>query len=168
MLVDSRRAVPADLPVPKNAQMKPAGVLIDTGTGKRIPFAVWADMETGEYEALTPAPNGVDYHCDLETGEPLRYRGRARGRLELVSAEGARDLAPPPRKVTGVIEPMSPEQKRHGVEQYKRVYFEVWQFRGESKRVVDTRFADYLAKSNFLDAFVLRRHVPTGGSIHVR
>lgn len=34
------------------------GVLIDAATGKRIPFARWANLDTGEYEALAATPDG--------------------------------------------------------------------------------------------------------------
>jgi len=48
------------------------GVLVNANTGERIPFARWANLETGEFEALV---------IDAATGRPARpnrvYRGRA-------------------------------------------------------------------------------------------
>ncbi len=140
---------------------KPAGVLVDLGTGLRIPFARKVDFERGTYEHLVPAPNGVDVLVD-EYGKPLVRQGRAVGRLELVPLDKAATIgaAPPPQKVYSPIEPLSADQKIDGLEQYKRVYVEVWQWRGESRKCADERFhAEFLRKNSFLDAFVIRRKV---------
>ena len=149
---------------------KPAGVLIDTGTGKRIPFARKVDYDTGDYEYLAPAPNGTDIMVDPYTRAPVVRRGKAVGRLELVPFDKAAAIGcGPPKKVPCRIEPLTKDEKIAGLEQYKKVYIEVWQgIRGESRRCVEERFTDYLGAEAmaFLDCFRLRtRPVRTGGII---
>jgi len=122
------------------------------------------DTETGEYEYLQPAPNGVDVLCD-ELDQPIVVKGKAKGKLELVPLDGAAQFGfRLPQRVKSPIQPMTVEQKIDGLDTYKRVYTQVWQWRGESRRCVDTRWADYLAQSDFLDCFVLKRRlVPVKG-----
>ena len=132
------------------------GVVIDTGTGKRIPFVRKADFETGEYEALAVAPNGVDYLAD-EDGKVVVVRGRAVGKLELVPLERAKDLGRKPVKVESPIEPMTADEKREGLDQYRRTYFDVWRWRGEADRCVHSRWEEFLQQNDFLDCFVLKR-----------
>jgi hypothetical protein len=56
-----------------------------------------------------------------------------------------------------VIEPIRPEVRLDGLEQYKRAYLHVWNYRGESRRCVADRWSEFLLKNDFLDAFVIRR-----------
>lgn len=121
-----------------------AGILIDRGTGRRIPLARWFDEETGEWEAFAEAPNGA-VRCD-EQGRPILRRGRAVGRLELVPLGKAKLLPGPP-----------PTPAAEGLASYQRLYFEVWQWRGEAQRCVNGRWIDFLKQNEFLDAFVIRR-----------
>lgn len=124
---------------------KPAGVLVDRGTGKRIPFARWFDDETGEYEALQATADGKDILCE-EDGSPIVVRGRAVGRLELVPVAGAAPIGQrPPKRVDG------------GTEVYKKLYFDVWALRGESKRCTSVRFEEYIKKAKFLDDFMVKK-----------
>jgi len=46
------------------APEKPAGVVVDTGTGRRIPFVRKYDTETGEYEAIEATADGKNYRLD--------------------------------------------------------------------------------------------------------
>lgn len=145
---------------------KPAGVLIDTGTNRRIPYARRANFDTGEYEALVegPEPDSVIVGDD-DREEPVVVRGRAVGKLKLVPLEQAHafGLEVEPRKVRQTVLPMTADQRIAGLEQYKQVYVKVWnELRRESRRCVDDRWAEYLSKSDFLDAYVLKRRiVPT-------
>lgn len=158
MLIDARKADAPPGMVPVNTQGKPAGVLYDHGTGQRIPMARAFNSETGEWEALTPAPNGVDYVCDAETGAPIIRRGRSKGRLELVPIGQAATIGVPPPKPQPVTppKPLSVEERRDGLECYRKVHREVWQGRGDSKRVVDSKFQAYLMQHDFLDAYIFR------------
>lgn len=134
-----------------------AGVVIDHGTGQRIPFVRWYDSDTGEYEAIRVASNGVDYACD-DKWKPITYRAKAVGRLELVPWNDAVKvgLIPEPKKVKD-----ERPNIREGLETYQKLFVEVWQFRGESRRVVDERFDTYLRQNNFLDHLILRRRPVT-------
>lgn len=127
-----------------DARSGAAGVLIDQGTGQRIPLARWFDDETGEWEAFVPAPNGAVRLDD--DGRPLLRRGRAKGRLVLVPVGKAKVLPAPERPALA-----------EGLAVYQRVYFDVWRFRGEAKRCVGDRWREFLAKNDFLDCFVVRR-----------
>ncbi len=137
---------------------KPAGVLIDRGTGKRIPLAFKADMDTGEWEAHVPAPNGTDIQAD-ELHRPMTCKGRAVGKLELVSMEGAEHFGvKPPQLVDSPVVVITKDMKLAGLDSYKRTYFQVWNnFRGEAQKCVNDRFSDYLKKNQFLDTFCIRR-----------
>lgn len=137
-----------------------SGVLVDSGTGRRIPFPVWFDPDTGEYEAIKVAANGVDMACD-EDYRSITYRARAQGQLKLLPFGQAASIgqAPPPKQVVDAA--FTAERRMAGLEQYKRVYHEVWRWRGESRRAVDDRWDDFIAQSDFLDHFVLRRRSST-------
>lgn len=141
---------------------QPRGVLIDRGTNKRIPLAIWFDPETGEYEAYKAAPNGHDILVGNDE-RPVKYKGKSKGKLELLATGQARLLghaAMPPRKVKEVIEPAIDEEA--GLEIYKKCYIEVWSWRGMPRRSIDDRWSDYLSKTDFLDSFILKRRiVPT-------
>lgn len=139
------------------SKTKLAGVLIDTGTGKRIPFARRFDPETGEYEHFVPAPNGVDILVD-DRFVPFIRRGKAVGRLELVPLDDARLLGSDckPKKVQGTILPLSRDEKVAGLETYKRVYVQVWsELRGEARKTVDSKWEDFLRNNDFLDEFLI-------------
>ena len=144
-------------------------VVIDTGTGKRIPKVVWFDSLTGEYEYLVLAPNGHDMLMD-EYGKTISRRGRAVGKLELVPIEQAANLGQfklPPKKVHSPIQPLSKDEKIAGLECYKDVYITVWQdVKRVDRETVNQKWLDYLRKTPFLDSFVLRRRsTPTGGAV---
>ena len=136
------------------------GVLYDTGTGKRIPFARRYDPDTGEYEHFLPAPNGVDVIGD-DCGVPLLRRGKARGKLVLLDDGKAAHLGvkPAPAKVVPqTVEPMTAEERIEGLEVYKRCYFQVNnEFRGEAKRNVNDKWQEYLKGTGFLDHFLLTK-----------
>lgn len=156
---------PTDAPVPVNSKRRPAGVLVDQGTGKRIPFPRVVDTENGYVEYLVPAANGVDVLIDAYTQQPYVRKYKAVGKLVLLPMAQADKLGvPPPKKVESVIEPMRPEEKVEGLRQYKKLYLEVWNgFRGEAVKCVNDRFAEYLKQNSFLDAFVLAKTtVPVG------
>lgn len=71
------------------------GVLLDAATRQRIPFACWANLDTGEYVAFKATPDGKD-----QLWPPEKYSGRAQ-RLEFVG-----DVAPPIRaQVTSAVDP---------------------------------------------------------------
>lgn len=143
---------------------KPAGVLIDHGTGRRIPFARTVDFSTGEYTYLCPAPNGVDILVDPYTRRPFVRKGKAVGRLELVPFEKAAAIGcKAPEKVESNIQPMSPDERIEGMRQYQRCFMDVEKWRGNSRRVIDTKFEEFCKQSSFLDSFVIRRTVPTKG-----
>lgn len=157
---------PTDAPVPVNKKRLPAGVLVDQGTGKRIPFPRKVDMETGEVEYLVPAANGVDVLIDPYTQQPYVRKYKAVGKLVLVPMDKADKLGvPAPRKVVSEIQPMTPEEKVEGLRQYKKLYFDVWNgLRGEARKCTNERFGEYLVKNHFLDSWVLKSvTVRTGG-----
>lgn len=145
------------------APEKPGGVLVDRGTGKAIRFARKFDTATGEWEAFQVAPDGESILC-TEDHTPIVIRGKAVGKLELVPLEKAHvfGLKEKQERVFSPIQPMSADQKLDGLEQYKAIYTKVWnEMRGESRRCVDDRWAQFLEKSDFLDSFILkRRSVP--------
>ncbi len=77
------------------------GVLIDADLGERIPFSRWANLETGDYEALAATPDG---RAILQP--PRIVKGRRR-RLKFIPAAGRFPSGPgkllvpedePPRK----------------------------------------------------------------------
>lgn len=142
------------------APEKPAGIVVDTGTGKRIPFVRKFDTDTGEYEAFCPTADGKDILLD-EHWKPILLKGKAIGKLVMVPMDQASLLgAEPPQKKQSPIQPLSPEQKLDGLEQYKKVFFEVWSYKGQSKRCTNDRWDNYLSTlrdNSFLDAFVIRR-----------
>lgn len=141
---------------------KPAGILIDKGTGRRIPFARTVDFDKGTYEALQATADGKDYLCD--DNNPIVVRGRAVGELELVPIENASSLGvEPPKKVNGTILPMTADQRIEGLHQYKRIFSLVWNQRGEAMRCVNDRFEEYLRTTTFLDCFVLKRRSVKAG-----
>lgn len=51
------------------------GVLVDEATSRRIPFARWANLATGEYEALAATPDGKRI---LQPAQVVRGRTRLR------------------------------------------------------------------------------------------
>lgn len=158
MRLDAKQ--PTDAPVPVNSKRLPAGVLVDTATNKRIPFPRKVDFDTGEVEYFVPAANGTDILIDPYTQQPYIRKYKAVGKLQLVEMGKADKLGvQPPRKVESPILPMTPEEKIDGMDQYKKLYFEVWQWRGESSRVVHDRWSEFLDKSDFLDSFLLKRTV---------
>lgn len=139
---------------------KPAGVLIDTGTGKRIPFARNVNFVTGEYEYLAPAPNGVDILVEPYSRRPIVRKGKAVGKLELVPFQRAVSLGcAAPKRVVSVIQPMTKDEKIAGLEQYKKLFYDVWRWRGDAARSVDPRWEEYLMNTDFLDCVVLKRKV---------
>lgn len=132
--------------------LKPGGVLLDHGTGKRIPFARCFDPETGTYEAFAPAPNGKDILCD-DDDKPIVIKGKSKGRLELIPLGSAAVIGyKPPERVR-----KTDIDKSAGLQIYKQAYFETWQWRGEAKRCVADRWDSFLAQNDFLDMYVLRR-----------
>jgi len=136
---------------------KPAGILIDHGTGRRIPFARWFDSQTGQFEAFVMASNGVDIACD-ENYRPLVIKGKAVGRLELIPIGNAAQFGfEEPKKV--IEQPLTVEQKQEGLDQYKKLYLTVWRWRGESGRVALTRWEEFLQQNDFLDHLVIKRRV---------
>ena len=138
------------------------GVLYDHGTGKRVPFARKINFQTGEVEHLVPAANEVDIAVDPYTRGAYVRKYKAKGKLELIPFGKADKLGvAPPKKVEGRIEPLTKEEKVEGLDRYKKVFFEVWQWRGNSDRVVDPQWQQYvkeLQDNDFLDSFVIRRH----------
>ncbi len=80
------------------------GVLVDTDAGSRIRWAVWANMDTGEYEAFKSDPeHAVKLGLPLDV---LRYRGRA-GHLRFIPsaprAKGALARAQTPAEVAEMV-----------------------------------------------------------------
>ena len=100
----------------------PKGVFYDDGTGKRITYVRWADTETGEYVALEPEPDGE--------ASGRQYRARAVGRLKFVPLAGARVIK---RKQTE-------EDRALGLEQYRKLFYDMWRFREEAKKHVAQRW----------------------------
>lgn len=149
-----------------NAPARPAGVLVDHGTGKRIPYARKANLETGEYEAFVLAPNGTDILCD-ENRQPIVRKGQAVGRLELVPFGDARLLGTDlqPKVSEFLVQPMGKDEKIAGLETYKRCFVQVFnELRGEARKTVDSRWEDFLKTNDFLDEFV----ITTKRSTHVK
>lgn len=156
MILDAK--LPTDAPVPTNSKGMPAGVLVDLGTNKRIPFPRKANMETGEVEYLVPAANGTDILVDPYTRAPYVRKYKAVGKLKLLPLDGADRLGiGPPKKVESPILPMTKDEKIGGMEQYRKLFHEVWKWRGESTRAVDPRWEEFLKTSEFLDEFCLKR-----------
>lgn len=73
------------------------GVLINADTGERIPHARWANLETGEWEALASTPDGR---------RPLAPRRLVRGRCRLRFVPAPAVAAPP--QGTGAGAPPTP------------------------------------------------------------
>ena len=157
MILDSRK------------QKSLSGVVIDTGTGRRIPKVIWFDSTTGDYEYHVPAPNGHDVLID-EYGAVVVRRGRAIGKLELIPLDQAANIGQfkvPPKQVHQTVQPLSKDEKIAGLECYKDVYISVWQdVKRVDRETVNQKWLDYLRKTPFLDSFVLRRRsTPTGGAV---
>jgi hypothetical protein len=138
-----------------------AGVVIDTGTNRRIPKVIWFDVTTGDYEQHLVAPNGHDVLMD-EWGKPIVRRGRAVGKLELVPIDQAANIGVfrrPPEKVHQAVQPLSKDEKVAGLEMYKEVYVKVnHEFRRLDRKTVESKWVEYLRKSPFLDNLCLRRN----------
>ena len=133
------------------------GVLVDRGTGRRIPFATWFDAETGEYEAIRATPDGRHYAVD-ENENAVLYRGRAVGKLELLPLAQAHQFGwQEAVKVPSGRIRLTVDEKEAGLQQYKEVYVKVWQFRGEARRVVDDRWENYLRDNAFFDDLIITR-----------
>lgn len=140
---------------------QPAGILIDTGTNKRIPFARKANFDTGEYEAFAVAPDGESILAD-EQWKPVIIKGRAVGKLQLVPFNDAAQFGwKPPQLKQSPIQTLPADLKLDGLERYKKAYFEVWNgHRQEAKKCVADRWdnkLDTLKGLEFLDTFVLKR-----------
>lgn len=140
------------------------GYVVDTGTNKRIPFCTRFNNDTLEYEAHLATPDGKNYQVD-EDYRLITITGKAKGRMRFVPFGEAEALGetetPQADRIKQTIPTISPEQKLAGLEQYKQVYTEVWQWRGESRRTVDDRWGQFLADNDFLDALCLKhRPVP--------
>lgn len=83
------------------------GVLVNADTGERIPFARWANLETGEFEALV---------IDAATGRPARPNRLYRGRANLRFVEShAPPLQPPEPQPAPVVEAAPAYLPRRGV-----------------------------------------------------
>ncbi len=136
-------------------------VVVDEGTGKRVPFVTKLDTATGDYEALAPAPNGVDVLSDGKGGV-IKVVGRLQGQAKLVPVDGAAPFGyRKPEPVESLIKPLSAEAKQAGMESYQKLHRTVWHdMRGCSKRETLGKFEEYLATNGFLDDFVLRVTVP--------
>ena len=130
-------------------------MLFDHGTRKCIPFAVWFDAETGEYEHLQAASNGIDIAGD-EGLRPIHVKGKAVGKLELLSLEKAHELGWREPAVVHERVKLTDAQRQAGLEQYKKVYVHVWQTRGDARKIVDERWAEYLRKNSFFDDLALK------------
>lgn len=155
MKLDSRQPI-------LGTKVMPSGVVFDHGTGKRIPFVTWFDAETGEYEQHIPAANGVDVLVHPITRIPYRRKGKATGRLELIPITQAHLFnAAPPQKVVQRIQTITYDQKLEGMKQYKSLFYKVEEIRGNSQRVTNGKWDDFLLNNSFLDDFVLRRHTHT-------
>lgn len=140
---------------------KPSGILVDHGTGKRIFKPRRVDFSSGEYEAFAAAPNGKDILVG-DDDRPVVVRGKSVGRLELVPIGSAHQFGVEKPKLTkSDVQPLSADQCLEGLEQYKKVYREVWCWRGESNRCVDDRWHQFLKTNDFLDSFMLRRRKPS-------
>jgi hypothetical protein len=142
-----------------------AGVLYDHGAHKPIRFAIWYDVATGEYEAWQVASNGKDIACDKRY-RGIKYRGKAKGRLELIPLNAATPvLGPEPEKRLDLLSSrrLSIQQREQGVEDYRRLYGEVWGHRGEAHRCIDERWLAWVQKSSFLDSLIIKK----GRSIRV-
>ena len=97
------------------------GVFYDDGTGRRVPFVRWANIDTGEYVALEEGPDGPT---------DKQYRGRAVGRLRFVPLAGSQVLT---RK---------PVDLEAGLEKYRRLFFDVWKFREMANKHITERWCD--------------------------
>lgn len=123
-------------------------VLVDSFDNQRIPFAVWANMETGEWRAYKPTPDGKKLASN-DGVNPIVINGRAKGKLKLLSGAPL------------VKEPEPPKiDKVQGLVMYQQIFRHSWQYRGESRRAVDDRWLVKMQQSSFLDDFILpsRKH----------
>lgn len=153
---------------------RPAGTLIDTGTGQPILHAYYAEVgEVGgrwEAYATTIGPDGVAVMQLDDHGQPVIIRGRARGTLVLRPHDGAHVFAAELKAARRSPVTISPAAKYDGVEQYGRACIEIWRRRGDSRRCAGERFDDYVAQTlgplDWLDAYIVRRRtVPVGGMV---
>lgn len=164
LILDAHEPAPTDASVPRNKRGKPEGVVIDTGTGKRIPFVRWCDLETGEYEAIRATADGQDYAL-TEDARLSIIRDKAVGKLKIVSTKEAALLGHKPKPVVSPITPVTKEQKLEGLRQYKEMAFvPVRRWRGESRRSAEQSFERVLAEykdedfgADLFDFMLLRR-----------
>lgn len=130
---------------------KPRGVVVDEN-GKRIPFVIWCDFDTGDFEAYKSTPDGRYLLGKEGSRDGIKYSGRSPG-LKLLSIHQAKNLVP----ASTVREPKKVDPAE-GLETYKEVFFEVWNgVRGDASKVVDSRWNDFIKRSSFLDHLVIRR-----------
>jgi hypothetical protein len=125
-------------------------VIVDTGTGQRIPFVYKADFTTGEYWAWKSANEGRDYACKADCTTPISVHGFAKGRLKAEPLDGEGKMllpSPEPKKVVDV---------KAQVHVFKEICKKVWHDYGkESKRCIDQRWLDLVKSDPFLDSLLL-------------
>ena len=139
------------------------GILVDTGTGKRIPFAISANFEDGTYEHWVASADGRSILCaDDAMKKPMRTSGKAVGKLVVVPLDQAEHLgAPAPPRVYSPIAPISQGEIKAGIDMYREVNVQVDQFRGLSRKCAESKFAEKLRKSSFLDHYIVGRSYAT-------
>lgn len=119
-------------------------VLVDGFDNQRIPFAFWANLETGEWKAWKATPDGRKMASN-DGVNPILVKGRAKGKLKLLSGAPL------------VKEPSKPKiDKVQGLAMYQQVFRFTWhEVRGESRRTVDDRWLQKMQQCDFLDHFIL-------------
>ena len=161
VIVDRKEHAPEWMLLPVNKKGLPAGVLIDHGNGRRIPFARRVNFATGEYEHLVPSPDGHDVMIDPITRKTLVRRGKALGRLELAEMGKAKLLGPgasPPKPVPCSIEVVTEDQIKQGREQYGELFRWARRFWGESKRAANDSWEEFMRSSDLMTGYLLPGH----------
>lgn len=137
------------------------GILFDYGTGKAVRFAVSCNLETGEYEAIQVAPDGINYACD-ENYKAIKYKGRAKGKLEIFPIGDTRLIGVEPvKQASPIVTPLPEQAIEQGLADYQKLYFDVWKWRGDSTRIVQDKWEDFLRDNPFLDHLVIKRRTYT-------
>jgi hypothetical protein len=124
-------------------------MLVDKGNSRRIPFAFWADLDTGEWKAYKATEDGLD-QLVYGDGKDIVVTGRAVNGLAVIGYDNKLLNPRPPRKEI---------DKRAGIEMYKKLVLTVQSWRGDSRKCGEQFFRDLMEDVDdpFLDEFIIKR-----------
>lgn len=134
----------------------PSGwMLIDKGTSRRIPFAFWANLDTGEWKAYKATEDGLDQLVD-HNGKEITITGKAQYGLAVIAFDG---------KLMGTRKPRKKIDKQAGIEMFHRLVIWVQGRRGDSRKCGENYFRQLMAAEDisddpFLDDLIIKRAYP--------